>query len=236
MSNCEYHDLPLIELEAHQVSEVLRCILHTIIFNRALGAVSPIEVDSELFDLTWVTCGDEAVDKRVESKVADIQTWIRRAYNTNTNKTTRPQNSNLLQINLSFFERRHPAGTGWFSRQEQRLYWEQWAIHLALQEEFESRVESARVQRRQALQGQLTTVLTAVITAANKKRDHIPPVVSGIALTFPFDVTLDSSTLQRKLSAEGSSLTGAAGSALFGGVDLVRRMLSSSTTPPSVLH
>lgn len=35
--------------------EVLRCILHTICFNRALGLVSPRDVDSELFDVTYVS-------------------------------------------------------------------------------------------------------------------------------------------------------------------------------------
>jgi hypothetical protein len=29
-------------------------LLHTIIFNRALGAIKPVEVDSELFDVTYV--------------------------------------------------------------------------------------------------------------------------------------------------------------------------------------
>ena len=55
MSNCEVVELPPIDLEPHQVTEVLRCILHTIIFNRSLGVVKPREVDSELFELTWVS-------------------------------------------------------------------------------------------------------------------------------------------------------------------------------------
>lgn len=54
MSNCEVVSLPSIEVELHQVREVLRCLAHTIIFNRALGPLKPTEVDSELFDITWV--------------------------------------------------------------------------------------------------------------------------------------------------------------------------------------
>lgn len=42
-------------MEPLEVREVLRCLLHTILFNRALGPVALREVDSELFDgLTWV--------------------------------------------------------------------------------------------------------------------------------------------------------------------------------------
>ena len=55
MSQCEvFHLKPVFELEQHQVREVLRILLHTVIFNRALGPVKPVERDSELFEVTWV--------------------------------------------------------------------------------------------------------------------------------------------------------------------------------------
>lgn len=57
MSSCEIIQLPpsgYLGLCAHQLPEVLRPILHTIIFHRSLGLIRPYEVDSELFDLTWV--------------------------------------------------------------------------------------------------------------------------------------------------------------------------------------
>lgn len=58
MANCEVFALkPVLELEAHQVREVLRLLLHSIIFQRALGPVKPVERDSELFDVTWVRRG-----------------------------------------------------------------------------------------------------------------------------------------------------------------------------------
>jgi hypothetical protein len=59
MSNCEvFHLKPVFELEQHQVREVLRILLHTVIFNRALGPVKPVERDSELFEITWVSLGE----------------------------------------------------------------------------------------------------------------------------------------------------------------------------------
>ena len=218
MSNCELIDLPLLDIESHQVTEALRCILHTIIFNRSLGSVSPREVDSELFDLTWVHCGDTTVDTRVETKVAAVQSWV------DKNPGRR------VQVCLSFFERRQQQG--WFLRQEQRLYWEQWTINLALapsdsslEEDHPLEFEALRARRKQVLQLQLETALTHIICAVNEKRDHIPPVVSGATLTFPFDVTLEATA-----AAGGESSS----SSLFG-IDLMKRMLSS-THPPSVLH
>lgn len=206
MSNCEVIELPLLEVEPYQVTEVLRCLLHTILFNRALGTVHPREVDSQLFDITWVHCGDDGVDARVESKVSTVQTWVER----NPGRD--------IRVCLSFFERRQQQG--WFLRQEQRLYWEQWIIPIVVADYHSLEPDSARAKRKQALQSQLEASLSSIITAVNTKRDHIPPVVSGAALTFPFDVTV-----------EGA---GNESSSIFG-VDLVKRMLSS-TNPPSVLH
>jgi hypothetical protein len=31
-------------------------VLHTILFNRSVGQVKPVDVDSELFDITYVSC------------------------------------------------------------------------------------------------------------------------------------------------------------------------------------
>eukprot|EP00301_Raphidiophrys_heterophryoidea_P020859 c5447_g1_i1.p1 GENE.c5447_g1_i1~~c5447_g1_i1.p1 ORF type:complete len:101 (-),score=14.54 c5447_g1_i1:469-771(-) len=58
-----------LEVEHFQVREALRCLLHTIIFQRALGAFRPEDVDSELFDITYVRCNDPAVVKTIEEKV-----------------------------------------------------------------------------------------------------------------------------------------------------------------------
>lgn len=144
MSNCLTVDLPELNVETHQVTEVLRCLLHTIIFNRSLGVVTPRDVDAELFDLTWVRklpclttascpcspppspppapalpqahCGDPSVDATVEDRTSKVQAWVDR------------NSGRRLQVVLSFYERRQQQG--WFSLQEQRVYWEQWVITL----------------------------------------------------------------------------------------------------------
>lgn len=210
MSNCEIIKLNNLDIEPYQVTDVLRCLLHTITFNRALGTVNPRDIDSELFtDLTWVTCGDKEVDASVESNVATVQSWV--------DKNPGRQ----FQVRLGFFEKRQQQG--WWFNKEQRLFWEQWIIPFSLQDSLqEPAVESEiyRTKRKQALQQQIKSCLVQIITVVNEKRDHIPPVVSGNALTFPFEVTIEEST------SESSSIFAA---------DLIKRMLSS-TQPPSVLH
>ena len=64
--NCEIHQLSPLRCEAFQAKEVLRAVLHTVIFGRALGVVRPRDVDCELFDLTYVTCGDAEAERAVD--------------------------------------------------------------------------------------------------------------------------------------------------------------------------
>lgn len=202
---------PVFELEQHQVHEVLRILLHTIVFNRALGPVKPVERDSELFAVTWVECGDPEVSRKVEEKIGQFGAWVQR----NPGKRG--------QVCLSFYEKRQRQS--WFSTAEERLYWEQWVLEVAVAEpppaEFEEQqafaASSLRAQRRQRLQAAIEEGLTCIVRAVNDKRDHIPPVVSASAVTFPFDI----------------QVAGDSGSVFSLGV--VKRMLQS-TNPPSVLH
>ena len=76
---------------------------------------------------------------------------------------------------------------------------------------------SLRGARRARVQAALEEALLAVVRAVNERRDHIPPVTSGSAVTFPFDVSVE---------GEGGSVFG---------LDVVKRMLLQSN-PPSVLH
>lgn len=46
MSTCEIQMLPELTVESYQLREVLRCVLHTVLFQRALGLVRPREVAS----------------------------------------------------------------------------------------------------------------------------------------------------------------------------------------------
>jgi autophagy-related protein 101 len=158
-----------------------------------------------------VSCGNPEVEARIESKIATVQSWVAK------------NPGRHFQIRLGFFERRQQQG--WlFQQKQQRLFWEQWIIPFSLQDSLqEGALESEiiRATRKQTLQQQIESCLQSIITAVNEKRNHIPPVVSENALTFPFEVTVEAPT------SESSSVLGYS--------DIFKRMLSS-THPPSVLH
>ncbi|KAL5184600.1 Autophagy-related protein 101 [Glycine soja] len=115
--NCEVCQLKELELEHFEIREVLRCILHTIVFHRALGLVRPKDVDLELFDVTYVQCGEAELEKKIDEKIEQFVCWVEK----HPNKKS--------QICLSFYEVKNKQAS-WFSNKIERLYWEQWYINL----------------------------------------------------------------------------------------------------------
>lgn len=209
MSNCEIFNLPVLEVEPHHVREVLRCLLHTIIFNRALGHVQPVEIDSELFDVTYVQCGDPEVDNRLEAKITEFCHF-----------TEKRSAGEIAQLCLSFYERKR-RNVNWFGRQEERLCWEQWCINISVTQADIASYESssmayaqARSQRMSKAQRALEELMTLVVRFVNDKKDHIPPVVSSSTITFPFEI----------------SISGGPRSAF--GLQVVKRMLLHTSPPP----
>ena len=97
--NCEIHQLAPLRCEAFQAKEVMRAVLHTVLFTRALGVVRPRDVDCEMFDLSYATCGDPAVDAAVEARLDALQAWLRRE--------TRAGGETHARVTLSFHELQH---------------------------------------------------------------------------------------------------------------------------------
>jgi len=172
------------EVEHHQVRDVLRCILHTILFNRALGLVRPRDVDLELFNITYVQCVDITVEREVNARVEAAMNWL--------DKNPRKP----VQVSLSFFEKRYKQA--WFSKQEERLYWEQWTvcIHCSNHRQRSTTITGdthdlqEHHERQKRLQDLLRETLAMVLRHVNEKREHIPPVVSSEAVTFPYEIAV----------------------------------------------
>nr|CAD1823611.1 unnamed protein product [Ananas comosus var. bracteatus] len=113
--NCETCQLKELSLELLEVRDVLRCVLHTILFHRALGLVRPKDVDCDLFEITYVQCGDAELEKKIDEKVEQFVCWVEK----HPNKKS--------QVCLSFYELKYKQPT-WFSSKTERHYWEQWII------------------------------------------------------------------------------------------------------------
>uniref|UniRef100_A0A7S0X740 Autophagy-related protein 101 n=1 Tax=Mantoniella antarctica TaxID=81844 RepID=A0A7S0X740_9CHLO len=216
--NCEVFSLSPLRCEPFQVKEVLRAVLHTVLFSRTLGVVRPRDVDSELFDLTYATCGDPRVERSVEDRLDALIVWLQKQQQQQQQQqqqnggTPKPANAELqAQVCLSFYEKRDKGG--WFGRQEERLYWEQWRVPLEIFAG-ETVGMAEREQKSMELQDMLQGAMQHVVGLVNERKDHIPPVVSADVVSFPYEITLPGET-----------------ESTFG--TLKRMMLHS--TPPSML-
>lgn len=67
----------LQKVEEHQVREVLKCIIHTIIFNRALGHVSPRDMDLQLINISYVEVADDEIDRLVEEGLRKVDAFLK---------------------------------------------------------------------------------------------------------------------------------------------------------------
>ncbi|KAL3725949.1 hypothetical protein ACJRO7_030915 [Eucalyptus globulus] len=195
--NCEVCNLKELEVGQYEIRDVLRCVLHTIIFHRALGLVRPKEIDLELFDITYVQCGDPEVEKKIEEKIEQFIGWVEK----HPNKKS--------QICLSFYEVKNKHGS-WFSKQIEQLYWEHWYINLNVAQQPKAHsVKSHNCKvvdtgennqedtgtRRAALEASLRDVLFQIIRFVNDKKEHVPPIPNreGV-ISFPYEIILPSSS------------------------------------------
>ena len=181
LMNCEVHQLAPLRCEAFQAKEVMRAVLHTVPFTRALGVVRPRDVDCEMFDLSYATCGDEGVDAAVEARLDALQAWLHRK--------TRERGETHARVTLSF----HELNDETEKRPEKRptSCWEQWRVPLeilVLDDDEEHHSVKPREQLWLELRDTLRGAIQHVIGLAGERKDHIPPVTTAKAVCFPFDI------------------------------------------------
>mmetsp|Transcript_22591 Transcript_22591/g.33744 ORF Transcript_22591/g.33744 Transcript_22591/m.33744 type:complete len:95 (+) Transcript_22591:180-464(+) len=70
--NFEVHELQPLEVAVFQVKEVLKIIMHSIVFQRALGEYGFRDTESELFEVSYVRCHSRLIDLKVEEHADDF--------------------------------------------------------------------------------------------------------------------------------------------------------------------
>ncbi|CAL9075828.1 unnamed protein product [Musa acuminata var. zebrina] len=194
--NCETCQLKELVVVPTEIQDVLRCILHTIIFHRALGLVRPKDVECEHFELTYVSCLPYNRSYLNYEKIDQFIGWVEKHPN------------RKCQVCLSFYEVKNKHAT-WFGNKIERLYWEQWYINLHVsnpKSHGKSHYTKAPVStggknaseesssRHAALESSLCEVLFQIIRFADEKKDHIPTVQNSEIISFPFGISTPSSS------------------------------------------
>lgn len=149
-----------IEVEAGLLQDVLECLLHHIIFHRALAGKAITPRDTILLDdIFYVKCGDSRIEKQVhESAQAACKALKMR--------------DRGGAVTLTFYERISSGLLG------DALVgpWEEWSVHLRVRTEpaFGQREE---LLRRNELESRIRELLWTVQKLVNSHRQHLPKEV-----------------------------------------------------------
>ena len=119
--NTKFHELPVIQVEEPQVSDVLECIIHTILFQRQLGPIFPKEESlKESLAIPLIYCKVGDADGEVHQKVNKCLHGFRSSLSKLKNEQKRDK---TFHVHLRFT---HSTGA-------HVLEWERWVIQVTLQ-------------------------------------------------------------------------------------------------------
>ena len=76
----ELIELDPIACESYQTKEVLKILLHSIIFQRALNEHRLCDCESDLLDLSYVRCDSHGVSQRVEEYAEGLSSALERTH------------------------------------------------------------------------------------------------------------------------------------------------------------
>lgn len=183
MNNCEEFTCPSLDVPLSDLKEALRCVVYTILFNRAIGgnrAVEPITVKSPQFDVAYAKIESAEVDAQVEAQIKSLAETAEAAAGT------------ALTLVLAFYlESPTEAGLLWqvlSGRRSERTYFERWKIPVNLQT---SRPSSPR-EADFAVKHSSSMVKNAVWFVLRKvceKMDHLPS--SSPTPIYPVEIYVD---------------------------------------------
>ncbi|KAJ2692188.1 hypothetical protein H4R19_006205, partial [Coemansia spiralis] len=103
------------ELERRFVEPVVAAVLHTILFHRCFGNVSPRE-NRILHSVTYASVDSPDICAAVDGKVAEMI------------QSLSPTQGSRGQISLLFTETK--PRRAWFSKAEEEICWEEWVLNI----------------------------------------------------------------------------------------------------------
>lgn len=167
--NMEQFILPETEIAGSDMKGVMKCLLHTIMFHRALGPTPPHDSFVERYELSYVQCGDLELEKEINDKVEEFCVHLR------------DSRENMGQMRVLFYEKRQQnyfwKGLGF---QDEKACWEEWVLGVRVI----SSEDAAR--RRPELADQYRDRVNDITQTVTNKMDHIPPVPKELTGTTTF--------------------------------------------------
>ncbi|KAI0312435.1 autophagy-related protein [Amylostereum chailletii] len=160
-------------LDRHNIRDVLRALLHAILFHRLLGTVKPRTF--EVLDVTMPGVTDPAMERLVDEKVDAF--W--KGMENGANKRGR--------ITLTLSDKRQRKTWPFGLTVEDEVPWEQWVINVEI---CQLRSEQERQTFNQTLSAALAKSLHTMVThtASEHGRMAIPAITNQDISPFPLSI------------------------------------------------
>ena len=208
MNNLEEFVTPTLETPISELKESLRCILHTLIFNRAMGGARPIEpltIHSPLFNLAYVKVRDDSgdLDAAVEDRIRAFADAI-------------ASSPGSYVLSLSFFtEKAKERNLLWqvisgSTVSKEKLFFEKWRIPVSL---LSSRPNSpvagspgGPADAAATAAPSVKQILWFLVRKLSEKTEHLPATCA--TTVYPFEIAFDKVPRLDLASGSASSGTG----------------------------
>ncbi|GBG24366.1 Transient-receptor-potential-like protein [Hondaea fermentalgiana] len=175
MANVVQHELRALEVDEAQVREAVEAVVHTIIFNRALGDVEVEERELLHFPtLSYVRCGAKVIENTVAEALDGLEDRLELI------------GPDLVRgvVEIAFFDSRQRKGfLGLGAVTETRVYWERWRMPVV--------VHKGSLQAV-AAEDNLRDIMFSVLEKANTAAllPRWPRLDTPKYPAFPFEVTV----------------------------------------------
>jgi len=169
-----------VSVEQYYLKDVLRALVHSILFHRSFADIVPIDVYIQPLNITYVRCDyDDAMDRLIEARISDFcKLFISDLYR---HKQT-----------LSIFFYTHQSSvksSSWFSTTRARTSeWEQWCLNVQVSI---AKTEPEQIASLKNLSGHLLDKLIDISQKTNEEKSHVPPITSTEKYPFPFEIVFD---------------------------------------------
>ena len=157
-----------LSVERFYCSQVLKALLHSIMFHRTFSSTRPVEEVIPQLNNTCCNCKANGLDPIIDGHIQSILAKI--DHNSNA-----PSRSFLLTV--QFFEKQK----SWFNKQ----CWEEWRLKLVVTR---AKSEKEQILARNELQEQVKQVLQHISLQASADMSKLPKIVD--TEPFPFEISI----------------------------------------------
>ncbi|CAO3660393.1 unnamed protein product [Umbelopsis ramanniana] len=173
-TNSLVFSLEMTAVSKSYLKDVLRALLHSIFFHRLLINVTPRE--GHFLDTTVSMTGNKEVEDLIEEKVVDFYMSM-----------STGQNKRQGKIAVLFYEKRLKNNWWQFSKSEELICWEQWAITITV---LEPQSEQEKQKIKKSTERQLNQNLMKILNIINEHKEHIPSITTTEGNPFPYQIAI----------------------------------------------